>query len=47
MEDPPSFMHALSLDAMRAPEFLEYVNMASGYATGGELCVFNDREVVV
>ena len=30
-EDPPSFMCALDLDAMGAPEFLDYVNMAGGY----------------
>ena len=49
-EDPPSFMHPLELQAMYAPKFLEYANMASNYAANDELCVgmeFNDRETVV
>ena len=43
-------MRALDLDAMGAPEFPEYVNMAGSYVAGGELCdgmEFSDREAVI
>ena len=43
-------MRTLDLEAMHAPEFPEYANMASDYTVDGELCVgmqFSDREAVV
>ena len=43
-------MRVLDLEAMYAPEFFEYTNMASDYTIYGELCVemqFNNRETVV
>ncbi|XP_025638483.1 uncharacterized protein [Arachis hypogaea] len=46
----PSFMHALNLDAMHAPEFSEYVNTAPVIVAAGEFAVgmeFNSREVVI
>ncbi|RYR65306.1 hypothetical protein Ahy_A03g011244 [Arachis hypogaea] len=45
----PSFMHALNLDAMHAPEFPEYVNTAPAVVATGEFAVgmeFNSREAV-
>ena len=45
-EDLPSFMRTLDLEAMHAPEFSEYANMASDYTIDDELCVemqFGDR----
>ena len=50
LEDPPSFMCALDLDAMGAPEFPDYVNIVGGYVAGGELHVgmeFSDRKAVI
>ena len=43
-------MHVLDLEAMHTLKFLGYANIASEYATNGELHVgmqFNDREDVV
>ncbi|RYR20117.1 hypothetical protein Ahy_B03g065202 [Arachis hypogaea] len=45
----PSFMHALNLDAMHAPEFPEYVNTAPAVVATSEFAVgmeFNSREAV-
>ena len=49
-DDPPPFMSVLDLQAMHAPEFQEYTNMASDYAQDDELHVgmqFNDMEAVI
>ncbi|RYQ93167.1 hypothetical protein Ahy_B09g099449 [Arachis hypogaea] len=46
----PSFMHALNLDAMHAPEFSEYVNTAPAVIAAGEFAVgmeFNSKEAVI
>ena len=37
LEDLPSFMRALDLQAEHAPKFPQYANMASDYAANGEL----------
>ena len=49
-EDAPHFKRTLHLEVTHAPEFLEYVNMASDYIAHGELHVrmqFNDREAIL
>ena len=49
-EDLPSFVRTLDIEAMHAPKFPQYANIASNYAADGELYVgmkFNDRKVVV
>ncbi|RYR16543.1 hypothetical protein Ahy_B04g073589 [Arachis hypogaea] len=46
----PSFMHALNLDVMHAPEFPEYVNTAPAVVAASEFAVgmeFNSREAVI
>ncbi|RYR48501.1 hypothetical protein Ahy_A07g034523 [Arachis hypogaea] len=46
----PSFMHALNLDAMHAPEFSKYVNTVPTVVADGEFAVgmeFNSREAVI
>ena len=48
--NPPSFMRALHLEVMYAPEFPKCANMSSDYTADGELCVgmqFTDRDAVV
>ena len=43
-------MRALDLHAMHAPEFSEYVNVASDYTADSQLCMgmqFKDREAIV
>ena len=49
-ENLSSFMRALDLDDMQAPEFLEYVNMTSGFVVDGDLCVgmqFSDKKAII
>ncbi|XP_016192223.1 uncharacterized protein LOC107633102 [Arachis ipaensis] len=46
----PSFMHALDLDAMNAPEFPEFVNTNPVVVTDGEFVIsieFSSREIVI
>ncbi|XP_072066836.1 uncharacterized protein [Arachis hypogaea] len=46
----PSFMHALDLDAMNAPEFPEFVNTNPVVVTNGEFVIgmeFNSRETII
>ena len=38
-KQPPLFMRTLHLEAMHAPVFSEYANIASGYIADGELLV--------
>ena len=50
VEDTPSFMQALHIEAMHASEFPEYANIVSGNVADGEFyggMMFNDQEAIV